>query len=419
MGGLGGGWTCSPGAPSYDLPHAGFLGRCTPDCLKSRSPPAPRPGFASALRGLLASLTDGETEGHGHRPSCGRELGPGLRPWAPLPQPRGFRLALGVAPACCRERPRHSPWGPLALPALLTSGVAGAGTVRGHRLEGPASPRPETRGGCIAHTCCRTRFPRLRRSRLTHPRAGFGIRLHSVVSHHSRVPPTSPWVLSPASAPRPICTVHPHTAARGAGESVDQTWPSPGSRQSGPWGSGPALCSRPCLPPGPGIHCPSPAPQPPACSRGLCTDPVPPGPASPSFSFDCLSTLALSGHLGSGRARTGTGATFSAVVSTWSCALKCHWLPPPSWVIREASRVPSSLGPRPARHDLSGVTETPLPEAPCHERPCCRAQLGLFLAAGSGPHVLVSARSPLQPGCSSSFLHGLSPNSHLGGPSSP
>lgn len=239
--------------------------------------------------------------------------------------------------------------------------------------------------------------------------------------HHSRAPPTSPWVLSPASlsAPRPICTVHPHTAARGARESVDQTWPSPGSRQSGPWGSGPALSSCPCLPPGPGIHCPSPAPQPPACSRGLCTDPVPPGPASPSFSFDCLSTLALSGHLGSGRARTGTGATFSAVVSTWSCALKCHWLPPPSWVIREASRVHSSLGPRPARHDLSGVTETPLPEAPCHERPCCRAQLGLFLAAGSGPHVLVSARSPLQPGCSSSFLHGLSPNSHLGGPSSP
>lgn len=289
--------------------------------------------------------------------------------------------------------------------------------MQGHRLEGPASPRPETRGGCIVHARCRTRFPRPRRTRLAHPRAGFGIRLHS------RVPPTSPWVLSPASlsAPRPICTVHPHTAARGARESVDQAWPSPGSRQSGPWGSGPALSSRPCLPPGPGIHCPNPAPAA-SCllSRGLCADRSPPGPASPSFSFDCLSTLTLSGHLGSGRARTGTGATFSAVVSTWSCALKCHWLSPPSWAIREASRVHSSLGPRPAGHDLSGVTETPLPEAPCHEHPCCcLAQLGLFLAAGSGPHVLVSARSQLQPGCSSSFLHGLSPNSHLGGPSSP
>lgn len=216
---LGGGWTCSPGAPSYDLPHAGFLGRCTPDCLKSRSPPAPRPGFASALRGLLASLTDGETEGHGHRPSCGRELGPGLRPWAPLPQPRGFRLALGVAPACCRERPRHSPWGPLALPALLTSGVAGAGTVRGHRLEGPASPRPETRGGCIAHTCCRTRFPRLRRSRLTHPRAGFGI----VSTPPS--PQSSPSHLSlgplpglPLSPPPHLHGPSPHSCQRGRRE---------------------------------------------------------------------------------------------------------------------------------------------------------------------------------------------------------
>lgn len=420
MGGLGGGWTCSPGAPSYDLPHAGFLGRCTPDCLKSRSPPAPRPGFASALRGLLASLTDGETEGHGHRPSCGRELGPGLRPWAPLPQPRGFRLALGVAPACCRERPRHSPWGPLALPALLTSGVAGAGTVRGHRLEGPASPRPETRGGCIAHTCCRTRFPRLRRSRLTHPRAGFGIRLHSVVTTVEPLPPL------PGSSPRPP-SQPPAPSARSIPtqlpEGPARVWIRPGP----PLAPGRAALGDPALPSahapaspqGPGSTAQAQPRQPPACSRGLCTDPVPPGPASPSFSFDCLSTLALSGHLGSGRARTGTGATFSAVVSTWSCALKCHWLPPPSWVIREASRVHSSLGPRPARHDLSGVTETPLPEAPCHERPCCRAQLGLFLAAGSGPHVLVSARSPLQPGCSSSFLHGLSPNSHLGGPSSP
>lgn len=238
--------------------------------------------------------------------------------------------------------------------------------------------------------------------------------------HHSRVPPTSPWVLSPASAPRPICTVHPHTAARGAGARV---WIRPGP----PLAPGRAALGDPALPSphapaspqGPGSTAQAQPRQPPACSRGLCTDPVPPGLASPSFSFDCLSTLALSGHLGSGRARTGTGATFSAVVSTWSCALKCHWLPPPSWVIREASRVHSSLGPRPAQHDLSGVTETLLPEAPCHERPCCRAQLGLFLAAGSGPHVLVSARSPLQPGCSSSFLHGLSPNSHLGGPSSP
>lgn len=239
--------------------------------------------------------------------------------------------------------------------------------------------------------------------------------------HHSRAPPTSPWVLSPASlsAPRPICTVHPHTAARGA----RRVWMRPGP----PLAPGRAALGDPALPSphapaspqGPGSTAQAQPRQPPACSPGLCTDPVPPGPASPSFSFDCLSTLALSGHLGSGRARTGTGATFSAVVSTWSCALKCHWLPPPSWVIREASRVHSSLGPRPALHDLSGVTETPLPEAPCHERPCCRAQLGLFLAAGSGPHVLVSARSPLQPGCSSSFLHRLSPNSHLGGPSSP
>lgn len=246
------------------------------------------------------------------------------------------------------------------------------------------------------------------------------------VSTPSSVTTVEPLPPLPGSSPRPP-SQPPAPSARSIPtqlpEGPARVWIRPGP----PLAPGRAALGDPALPSphapaspqGPGSTAQAQPRQPPACSRGLCTDPVPPGPASPSFSFDCLSTLALSGHLGSGRARTGTGATFSAVVSTWSCALKCHWLPPPSWVIREASRVHSSLGPRPARHDLSGVTETPLPEAPCHERPCCRAQLGLFLAAGSGPHVLVSARSPLQPGCSSSFLHGLSPNSHLGGPSSP
>lgn len=60
--------------------------------------------------------------------------------------------------------------------------------------------------------------------------------------HHSRVPPTSPWVLSPASlsAPRPICTVHPHTAARGA----RRVWMRPGP----PLAPGRAALGDPALP---------------------------------------------------------------------------------------------------------------------------------------------------------------------------
>lgn len=77
-------------------------------------------------------------------------------------------------------------------------------------------------------------------------------------------PQSSPSHLSlgplPGLSPPPhLHGPSPHSCQRGR-QSVDQTWPSPGSRQSGPWGSGPALSSRPCLPPGPGIHCPSPAP---------------------------------------------------------------------------------------------------------------------------------------------------------------
>lgn len=160
-------------------------------------------------------LTFGQTEARGHRPSCGRGLGPRLRARAPFPQPRGFQLAVRAAPGSGRERPRHSPWGTLALPALLTSGVAGANTVRGDRLEGPVSPRPVTRGGRIVHVCCQMPFPHPRQTWLIHPRTSFRIRLFSIVTTQSR-PSDLSRILPPASLSGPcsICTVHPPHSCR-------------------------------------------------------------------------------------------------------------------------------------------------------------------------------------------------------------
>lgn len=218
----------------------------------------------------------------------------------------------------------------MGAPCSTSSSHVGGGGGR-HRAgtqtggTGISSPRNE-RGLYRAHVLSNA-LPASAAERLTHPRAGFGIvSTPSSVTTVESLPPlpgSSPRPQPPAPSARSIPTQLPEGPAR--------VWIRPGP----PLAPGRAALGDPALPSphapaspqGPGSTAQAQPRQPPACSRGLCTDPVPPGPASPSFSFDCLSTLALSGHLGSGRARTGTGATFSAVVSTWSCALKCHWLP--------------------------------------------------------------------------------------------
>lgn len=88
-----------PASSFHTQPPMGLLGRCTPDCLKTCSLLAPHPGFASAPERLSTYLTDGDTEAHGYQSSCGRGLGPRLKPEL-LPPGEGF-----PAGSHCGSRP--------------------------------------------------------------------------------------------------------------------------------------------------------------------------------------------------------------------------------------------------------------------------------------------------------------------------
>lgn len=201
---------CSPGAPSYDLLHAGFLGRCTPDCLESCSPLAPRPGFASALRGLSTPLTDGETEACGHRPSCARGLGPSLRTWPPSPQPRGLPAgSQGGSGLLQGEAQAQS----LEVPCSTSSSHAWGGGGRQHAGRQTGGTGNE-RGLHRAHVLSDA-LPHPRQARLTQPRTQLQ---NSPSPQHDRTAEAlgSPWIMSPASlsAPCSICTVHPPRSCR-------------------------------------------------------------------------------------------------------------------------------------------------------------------------------------------------------------